>query len=559
MSGGNSTREALAGSARPASQFAMEEIIRPLAIAGMMTCIAKSVAMFVSIMSPNWPADFIVILVFLVSLESIHAQRLLNRREAGQRDVFRFRFVEWVVILLVIRFGMYFTYGSQRLLQDMSDWGTDVATFFSAEFIMEALLIFVFWAVAAYLSKAIQELESSPFEKPPVVTDPDFYLRVTIPQHGQVDRRSRIHGITTTYFIGGALMIALAGLTQMDIRNMALVGKPATPAILNIMLYYAIGLLLISQVQYTTLKATWENQGISVAPALGQRWTIYVLLFLGLVGVISALLPVSYSVGVISVISTVVRWIAYVVLNLVYFIIAAVTYIVMFLGSLFKNQPMEASVTPVPVATPIPPDVVGGAAGTASWLQVARSMIFWGVLLAVATYAILRFLNDRWDLFRRLKDLRILKWLADLFRGLGKGSARLWRTLKSGLQRQVVALRQARRTRPRTRRVNWNRMTTRERVRFLYLALLEYAEDQGLTRPHSATPLEYEQSLAASLPESGQAAHQLTDSFMVARYSEHIVDDELVAVAQQNWRSARRALNERKRRLAQQKAEGDRG
>ena len=186
-------------------------------------------------------------------------------------------------------------------------------------------------------------------------------------------------------------------------------------------------------------------------------------------------------------------------------------------------------------------------------------MIFWGVLLAVATYAILRFLNDRWDLFKHLKELRILKWLAALFGGLGRGSAQLWRALKNSLQRQVAALRQTSQTRPRMRSANWKKMSTRERVRFLYLALLEYAADQGLTRPYSATPLEYEQNLTVNLPEGGQATHQLTDSFIVARYSEHVVDDELVAVAQQNWRNARQALNERKRRIAQQKAEYERG
>jgi len=560
MSGVKPSRGGLpAGAVRSTSQFAMEEIIRPLAIAAMMTCIARSIDTFVRTMAPNWPGMFFVILVFIISLESIHAQRLLNRREVGQRDTFRFRFVEWVVILLAIRFGIYIKYGGQRLLEDMSRWGSDLSTFLSADFMMLSLLMLVFWAVAAYLSRAVQELESSPFEKPPVVTDPDFYLRITVPQHGQVDRSSRIQGITTTFFLGGAVIIALTGLAQMDIRNMKFVAKPTTPVVLNIMLYYAIGLLLISQVHYTTLKANWENQGIAVTPQLGKRWLFYVLAFLVLVTLISALLPVNYSVGILNVVSLVVQWIAYAILRAVYFIIAAVTYLFMFIGSLFKNQPVQSMVTPTPIPTPEPPQLVGGTSGAATWLQVARSLLFWGVLLGVAGYAILRFLNDRWDIFRRLKNIRIFQWLVALFGSIGKGTASLWRSLKSTVQRQVVALRQSVRVSPRRRGMSWKKMSTRERVRFLYLALLEYAAEQGISRPHSATPLEYESNLDASVPESSQATHQLTDSFLVARYSEHLVDDELVAAAQQSWRSARKALNERKRRLMEQKAESERG
>lgn len=94
-------------------------------------------------------------------------------------------------------------------------------------------------------------------------------------------------------------------------------------------------------------------------------------------------------------------------------------------------------------------------------------------------------------------------------------------------------------------------MNTRERVRFLYLALIDNAAQQGLARAPSETPIEYEADLVALLPESDKPAHELTDSFIQARYSEHPIGDELVALAQQDWREVKRALNEHKRRQAQ--------
>jgi len=186
MSGNNASISERFLQGRSTSQFALEEIVRPVAIATMMACIAASIGNFIITITPGWPVRFFVITTFLVSLESIHAQRLLTKRDIIQRDQVRFRFVEWVVILLVIRFGVYFSYGVEQLLRDMSSWSTDPASFFSAGFLMTALVMLVFWAVSLFMARAVQSLESTPFEKPPVVTDPDFYLRITIPQHGQV-------------------------------------------------------------------------------------------------------------------------------------------------------------------------------------------------------------------------------------------------------------------------------------------------------------------------------------------------------------------------------------
>lgn len=345
-------------------------------------------------------------------------------------------------------------------------------------------------------------------------------------------------------------MLILAGLAQMDIRNLVVTTSPTTGVILNIMLYYLIGLLLLSQAQYTTLKANWEVQGISVGQALGRRWLLFLVLFLLLVGIISAILPVNYSVGVVAAISTVVRWIAYALLQLVYIIIVAVTYLFTFIGSLFSRKPIEAVVVPTPNPTPAPPPSVVPGLPPATWWQVGRSLLFWGVLLAVSGYAIFRFLNDRWGLFGYLKDLRLFKWLRSLFGGLGNRTAKLWRTLKSTLQRQIAARQNAARRRFRMRAASWRQMSARERVRFLYLALLQSAADQGLDRPVSATPLEYASDLASHIPEESTDTQQLTLSFDEARYSEHAIGDAVVDDTQQHWRKVKRALNERKRQLA---------
>ena len=107
---------------RAPGQFALQEIVRPLAIAVMLTCISIALSALLVRIIPEWPGRFFVVLVFFVSLESIQAYRILAHRDVGQRDRLRFRVVEWVTLLLIIRFGVYLHLGWDRLLADAALW-----------------------------------------------------------------------------------------------------------------------------------------------------------------------------------------------------------------------------------------------------------------------------------------------------------------------------------------------------------------------------------------------------------------------------------------------------
>jgi len=532
----------------------IEELVQSLAIAGMVTCISLAVGFFIDSIMSGWPVRFMSIFVFFIALESIYAERLLQLREVGQRDATRFRIVEWIVILLALRFGIYFSLGWERLLTDAAMWNKDAASFFSPGFQMSALFTLVYWWLARYMSKSIQELKSDRAELPVRVTDPDFYLRSTLPRKGRVDRLSRIQGFTTVFFLGGVLMIALAGLSQMDVRYLEFKSLPSPKVGVNILVYFLLGLLLVSQIHYTTLKALWTIQGIPITSRLGRRWVASLIAFLVIAGILARLMPVDYSVGIISIISTVVRWVAYAVLYAIYLIIAGVTYLFMWVVSFFKSTPTQTMIPPTPMPTPEPPPLTADPTQTASWVQIAKSLFFWVLLVGVGGYALLHFLNDRMDLFRRLRALRLFRWLASFLSGLGRRTADLWRVLQRTVRKQADALASAVKPKPRMRAAKWKEMSERERLRFLYLALLESAREQGIARPDAATPFEFEPELAAALTDAAGPAANLTRGFVLARYTEHPVDSSLVEAARMDWSAAKRALNARKRRLAEQRA-----
>jgi hypothetical protein len=515
----------------------------------MLTCIAVSLTQLIMTFAPAWPGTVFCVTAFAISLESIHSYRLLSRMRPSQKDSLRFRFVEWVVILLIVRFGPYAFYGSGRLAQDVASWQTDLATFFDGGFIVSCLFIVLFWSLALTLARTMHELEASPAERMPSVTDPRHYLHSTMPHHGLTDRRARISRIVTIFFWGGAALLILTGFSRVDVRDLiTLQHSRSSGVILNVLAYFVIGLLLISQAQYTNLRANWELQSIPVLGHLGRRWLLLVILFLTIVALVAIVLPVSYSVGLIAALSAVLQWVVYIILQVVFVIFFIVASVIGFLFSWLpaKQGGPEAPTRPQP--TPPPPPAVVAQAGS-PWWQVLRSLLFWGILTAVVGYSLYRFAADRWGLFRGLSATSLAKWLRKLWRSLRLGARRAAARLREQMSRRLAA-RQAKAKARSWRYLSLRRLSPRERVRYYYLSVLHRSAQLGIGRQPSKTPLEYEKVFEGNVPEAAPQTEALTRAFIEARYSEHDVTPEHASATQSAWRGVKRALTMRRRAKA---------
>jgi hypothetical protein len=546
MSGVNNGSRGSTTALRSASQFTLEEVVRPLAIAAMLTCVAVSFAQLMRSLNVVWAGRAMTWLVFIIALESIHAQRLLTRMSIENRDRFRFRFVEWVVIVLTVRFAVYLEYGAARLTSDFAAWATNMGSFFDMGFIINCIIVAAFWGVALALATTMQELEATPLEKMPAVTDPDHYLRTTMPHQGRVDRQSRLNRIISTFFVGGVLILLLAGGSRVDMRDLIVLRHSASSGvILNVLIYFMIGFLLISQARYTILKANWDLQDIPVLGNMGRRWLLLVMGFLALVGFISAILPVNYSVSMLDTIGLVVRWIIYIVVQVAFFILFLVSYLIGLILNLFMGAPKPDSPNMTsPMAQPPLPVVEGG--GPASWWLLLRSLIFWTVLFGIVGYSLYHFAAYRLGLFQNLRVRRFLGWLSTFWNGFREASRRTARRMRERLAARLAAQR-ARIERQRWRYVNIHKLSPRDRVRYFYLSVLYRSAQQGLPRPKGATPLEYERLLARALPDATEPVDDLTQAFLEARYSEHLLDEARVSTVQSVWRHVRRALAAHKR------------
>ena len=142
-----------------------------------------------------------------------------------------------------------------------------------------------------------------------------------------------------------------------------------------------------------------------------------------LIGIVAALLPVNYSVGLIDTFSTIIRWIIYAVVQVAFLVLFLLSYVVGLILRLFGNQSQSGEQPEMQRATPPTPPPSAEAMGPPSWWALVRSLIFWGVLALLVGYSIYHFARDRWGLFQGLSTSRFLRWLTGVLHGFWAGHA----------------------------------------------------------------------------------------------------------------------------------------
>ncbi len=535
------------------SRIALEEVVRPLAISAMLTCITISLSQLVSSAVPEWPGGFLSVLTFLVCLESIHAHRLLTRLDLDSRERWRFRFVEWVFILLVVRFGVYIEYGVAQLAADMARWSLEIGAFFDAGFIVNGVLMAVFWALALALSKSMQELEASPIEKRPRVTDPNHYLYNTMPRHGRIDRRARLNRITSIFTAGGIALLILAGLSQIDVRDlMAFEHSYSSGVLLNVLAYFLIGFLLIGQARYTMLRAHWEIEDIPIMEDIGKRWILLALSFLFLIGFVSAFLPVGYSVGIVDTLSMALQWTLYVLAQIAFGLLFLISSLLAMLIGFMTGTPSETQPAARPMPQPQAPPATSG--GPAPWWPLVRSLAFWTILIGIIGYSIFHFADYRWSILQKLSLSGLFRWFVNLWQGIRSGTKRAAGGIRRAIADRLPSREGRRRIRP-WRYISLRGLPLRERIRYFYLSTLRRSERQNLGRPPSATPQEYRNMLSKEVPEITEELDELTQAFIEARYSEHPMSEEEASNVKEAWRQIKRLLGLHRRHQRSDSAE----
>ena len=508
----------------------VDTVLRPVLVAAMLACLATPVVGMFEQLLPGWKGAYFWLFSFAGNLEGILSERLLHRQRISGWSYLVSRGAEALVLLLLLKLAGYLPLGWGQLWADALRWAAAPQEFFTSTDLFASLLFLVVWLMSISLSRQLSQLDVIEDKAPPDKSSTEYYLWLTQPSLA-ADRHLVLEQLGELFFMGGALL--LIGLTALWF-----VSRGPLPVIPSLG-YFALGIILLSQAQFSVLQAGWQIQQIEVQPNIARRWLIWAAIFLAGVTLAVLVLPVGYTVGPIRALLG--------VLSLIVHLLTLLLALIGFLGAMLLSLIIpEIEVEPPQVELPPAAMGTGGAGGEQDWLQILLSAIFWMVILTIVGYAVIRFVRERLASGEGQGEWwgRLLAWL----RGLVQ-QWRLWgRAARSRLgQRLARRPNIAPRLEVAGRFLSLRRLPPRELVRYFYLSTLHRAARAGQPRRPAQTPYEYEAELNRALPDLEPDLSGLTGAFMAARYSPQPVQAEEAQAAKSFWQRLKEALQRRAR------------
>jgi len=513
-----------------------ETLFRPLVIAVMVGCIAWSLAELAHLLFPTWNGTYLVVGCVLAALEANHSYRLIRSRHLESMEILRFRAIEIAMLFVLLRIGSYIGRRWTDVLTEIQTWPRTPSNLLTPEIVVVFVLALIFWSAS---TETIRDLER--------LKEPPRYRRALPPPMKRITRR---------FFAGGALLLVSAGLTRIGLTTLLDLNRPSVPGlVVNVLVYFLLGLAMVGQAYLVRLYQMWEARKITVQQKLTTRWVRYSLILFLLAACLAFVLPTGYTVGLLDAGLAIVRFLGNVIFLVgmgITFTLALVSWFFSMLWSLLFGRGRPAPRPPQPPAR-VPPVLPGGPRGPLpGWVAILRSVLFWAVLFGVVSYVIYSYLRDHPELLASLANLKPLQAAKRLL-------SALWRRIAGVARKGIPPLVRLRRRRA-ARRAGQGasgvlprllRLATlppRERVRYYYLSILRRAARLGLPRRPAQTPYEYGITLGAHLPEATEDLSLLTQAFVEARYSSHLIGQGLERRARSGWQQVKAALRNLGRR-----------
>lgn len=496
----------------------VENLLRPMLIAGMMVCLVSPAVQLFEWLMEGWNGTYFVIFLFFACLEGILSERVLQRQRITGWGYLGSRAAEALLLLLLLKLINYIPLGLDRLLADARVWLVDLERLVTIVDFYTIIVFLPLWAGSLYIARMVMDLdvEQSQADAPPDKTSTEYYLWMTQPFEMR-DRQATLTWLSEIFMWGGAAILLVSAMIYFLLSTSAVAALP-------ILFYFALGVALLSQARFSVAQAGWRIQGIPVQAGITRRWLLWAAVFLVAVALGAALLPTSYAMGplqsVLYVISFLVVLIAF-GLNLLLFLL------MLPLAALFPSLQRPQRPTALPWNTPGVDPTVPSA--QPPWLDVLVSFLFWATVLAIVGYALMRFLRDRLGVLDESEDAqrtwwgRLLMWLRDLWRRW-----RAWRSEAQAQRRQRRAEWRAERSArvDPFRFLSLGQMSPRELVRYFYVSTARRAAQIGRPRGPGQTPYEYQADLGEQFPDLESDLTGLTDAFVQARYSSQPVQPE---------------------------------
>jgi hypothetical protein len=501
----------------------VENLFRPLAIGGMIACIVLAIVDLARLFVPDWSGTYLVIGSVLTALEANYSYRLIRARRLRGADVLRFRGVELAMLFILLKIGSYVGNSWSRVLADIQTWLRQPQSLFAFENFLAFGLVFLSWRVSTQTIKDLERLNEPPEQNrryvPPLET------------------------LTERFFWGGMALLIVAGITRIGIAALLNLSHPPVPGIvLNVLIYFLLGLVMLGHIHFTRLYRQWQTAGIQVAEGLAGRWIRYSLAFIGLATLAAFLLPTGYTVSLLDTASIILSTLIYVVALLFQIIMLAITLLLTPLMMLFGNKTISLPPLDVPSYAPLQESNSAAALG---WFEILKSLLSWIVMLGMVSYVVRSYLHDHPELPEAVTTLKAFRALRNFLLALWRRLVGLAEAVNERIPRGLPL--PLRRMRSKSAEAGFRffrlgALSPRERVLYYYLSILRRAGRQGFPRYRSQTPHEYDAALEPHLPEAQQEMTLLTQAFVEARYSQHAVNRQQEKRVRADWQQVKAAL-----------------
>ena len=524
----------------------VENLFRPLVIGIMFGCVALSMVEMVRLFlpdpnladvytnAPSFKAEMmrlflpgvngtlIVLACVLAALEANYSYRLIRARSLRGSDLLRFRLIEIAIFFLLIKIGSYIGESWTGVLADVRSWPSHLYRIFDIETIAAFLLVLISWHVSTQTKRDFDRLQ-----------EPPVYHRYDVPP---------MDSLTGRFFWGGVILLIVTGLTRIGIAQVFNLRRPSVPGlVLNVLVYSLLGLVMLGQVRFATLRKRWKTGETKVADELPRRWVRYSLSLIGLAALLAFLLPTGYTLGLLEVIGYILA-----VILAVLSLITTLLFWLILLPFAWLMSLLGVESAPAPNTQPLSPPALGDTGGDVGpgWLQIVRSLAFWVIAVGIVFYVVRSYVRDHPELFESLAALGLVRALRRLWAALWRWLNGWGATLKERMPRGW-SVRLGRRGRLPKEPFGFFRLgalSPRAQVLYYYLSVLHRAARQGFPRRPAETPDEYRTTLGPHLPQSQEDMDQLTHAFIEARYSRRAIERDDARRVRSSWQQVKAAL-----------------
>ncbi|MFN8496172.1 MAG: hypothetical protein U0350_51745 [Caldilineaceae bacterium] len=483
--------------ATPYDQPWLTSLLRPVLIAVLVVCLDEVVMAFIARVAPSLAGGYVPVILTLSVIAVIIGcvtTTFLAQPRYRQRRTSGYRLAEVGLLLALTRLAIWIVTGEAPEISEFFIHPLD--TLFDGLFIVGGLIVTFSWIIATDTTDDLLRLALQPDELYAIQMD-----RIgEMVRSANSDRPSILRGIVTRWIGGGLLMVLLAASLQIAPSSNGLFAIARQNIQLSvigaIVLYFLIGLLLVSQGQLALLRSRWTIDRVPSTVSVLRNWPLYVFGLLLFMGLLAAMMPFGGTFYLAQVLAAMVRF----VFDTLFGILQFFMMLLLLLISLITGKappPVQEKAPPAP--QPILPPPPEQTSHLPLWAGGALFWVTMALLLGYAAYIYFggRGFNFAWlrAFWQALRE-RWLQWF---------GAYQQWQMNRI---RDAISKASRAKDQDQDHLSAWrqlDKLNPSQRVRYLYLSLLEYAAQQGIQRADAETPLQYAPRLAQQVAQAQQS------------------------------------------------------